>query len=284
MYPIGLSTCNALPTEDLFAAFAAAGIPKMEISTNMRGYEQINLAAAKALSERYGIEIWSLHLPFSPFSEMDIAALDEVFRARSVAWLVDLMKRAAAVGIRRFVVHGSAEPVAREDRAQRMERSKKSLLELATTAGELGAVVCVEDLPRTCLGRDSDEMLDLLSADPRLRVCCDTNHLLTEDLPAFIRRLGAKIETLHVSDYDGVDEKHWLPGEGVLDWQAVLEALSEVGYNGPWLYEIGLSDQPRKIVRDRPLTWSDFVRNAAELFAGKRPTTFFRPAAEGESR
>ena len=134
----------------------------------------------------------------------------------------------------------------------------------------------VEILPRTCLGRNSGEMLDLLSADPRLRACCDTNHLLTEDLPGFIRRLGDRVETLHVSDYDGKDEKHWLPGEGVLPWPEVLAALAEVGYKGPWLYEIGLGT-PKTIVRDRPLAFPDFSRNAGELFEGRRPTVFSHP-------
>lgn len=30
---------------------------------------------------------------------------------------------------------------------------------------------------------------------------------------------------LHVSDYDIVDEKHWLPGEGEVDWEMVCNSL-----------------------------------------------------------
>ena len=276
MYPIGLSNCGAALNEAWFAGCAAAGIRKMEISHNKAAFGALDLAAVKALSERYGVEIWSLHLPFSPFSELDPSALDEAFRQNTVAYFTDLMRRAGAVGVRRFVVHASAEPIRPEERDGRMAQAKKSMAELAGNAAALGAVVCVEDLPRTCLGRDSGEMLDLLSADPRLRACCDTNHLLTEDLPGFIRRLGDRVETLHVSDYDGKDEKHWLPGEGVLPWPEVLAALAEVGYKGPWLYEIGLGT-PKTIVRDRPLTFPDFSRNANELFEGKRPTVFSHP-------
>lgn len=43
-----------------------------------------------------------------------------------------------------------------------------------------------------------------------------------------------------------------------------------------WLYEIGLTC-PKSIIRDRDLTPDDFVRNAKELFAGKKPTVFSRP-------
>jgi len=43
--------------------------------------------------------------------------------------------------------------------------------------------------------------------------------------------------TLHVSDYDGIEEKHWLPGLGVIDWLEFLNALREAGYQGAFIYE-----------------------------------------------
>jgi len=44
-----------------------------------------------------------------------------------------------------------------------------------------------------------------------------------------------------------------LPEEGTTDWQALLGALRDVGYSGPWLYEIGL--RPTKTMpRERALT------------------------------
>ena len=275
MYPIGLSTCGAAINESLFANYARAGISKMEISSKKEDYDLLDFSTAKVLSARHGVEIWSLHLPFMPFSEIDLSALDETIRQNTVFLSAELIRRASNAGIRRFIAHASGEPIPDGDRAARMVQAKKSLRELAKIAAERNAVICVEDLPRTCLGRNSAEILELLSADERLRVCCDTNHLLSENLTDFIRRVGDRIETLHVSDYDGKDEKHWLPGEGILDWQVVLAALQEIGYRGPWLYEMGLTT-PKTIVRERDLTYSDFVHNAKELFAGQKPTVHFR--------
>jgi hypothetical protein len=37
------------------------------------------------------------------------------------------------------------------------------------------------------------------------------------DLAHTVRQLGDSLSTLHLSDYDGIDEKHELPGKGVLD-------------------------------------------------------------------
>ena len=86
----------------------------------------------------------------------------------------------------------------------------------------------------------------------------------------FVRAVGKKIVTTHVSDYDFVDEKHWLPGEGKVDWQALVQALKDVGYNGPWLYEIGF-ECPNTLWRERDLTCEDFANNAAEIFENRPP-------------
>ena len=71
--------------------------------------------------------------------------------------------------------------------------AKSKLKILAQKAEELGMILAVEDLPRTCLGRNSDEMLELLSADSRLRVCFDTNHLLGEPITDFIKKVNELI-------------------------------------------------------------------------------------------
>lgn len=70
-----------------------------------------------------------------------------------------------------------------------MSQAKKSLAFLAEFAGKHGAVIAVEDLPRTCLGRNSSDIKELLSADKRLKVCFDTNHLLGEDNLDFMGRV-----------------------------------------------------------------------------------------------
>jgi len=57
--------------------------------------------------------------------------------------------------------------------------------------------------------------------------------------------------TLHLSDYDGIDEKHWMPGEGVIDWQAFMLALQEIDYTGPFNYEAKPhGDTPAEKIRD----------------------------------
>ncbi len=274
MYKIGLSTTASKHTDEFFKACSDAGIEVVEISREKNEIDVLDYKELKELCEKYGLKIWSFHLPFCPFEKIDISM--PAIAEASVKYLCDIIDKATKIGVDKFIIHASGEPIEESERKTRMECAKKSLDALAKYAKQRGAVICVEDLPRTCLGRDSSDVKELISANDDLRVCLDTNHMLYEDNVNFIKELGDKIITLHVSDYDGVNERHWLPGEGKNDWQAILAELKRIGYNGPWLYEINFAC-PNTIIRGRALTPEDFVRNARELFEGKQITIFSKP-------
>ena len=215
-------------------------IEAVELSVAFKDTDAIAWEAFRQNADRAGMEIWSFHLPFA--WECNIAVPDERERADVVSYLCSLIDRAAAVGIRRFIIHPSSEPIADKERPLWIASSKRSLKELADYADPLGAVICVEDLPRTCLGHTADEMIELLSADERLRVCFDVNHLCQKygcTHKEFVEKLGNKIVTVHMSDYDFVDEKHFYAGNGKIDWYEVVGLLESVDYRGPFLYEGG---------------------------------------------
>ena len=188
----------------------------------------------------------------------------------SLRFLSEHIKRATAIGIDKIVIHGSSEPIKDCERAEKLKLSKDALYYLAEVAYKEGAVLAVENLPRTCLGNNSVELLDMISVNDKLKVCFDVNHLLKEDHATFVKNLGAKIITTHISDYDFVDERHWLPGEGDIDWNNVYSLLKSIGYNGVFLYEVPFTINT--LIRERPLELLDYVKNANEIFAGEKIT------------
>ena len=275
MFKIGLSTPSCAEiNEELFQQYKEAGISYMEISLAGELANNINFETARVLADKYGIVLWSFHLPFWPFSEIDISKPE--IAERTLEYLKGFIDKASAVGIDKFVIHASGEPIKDEERPLRMETAKKSLAILADYAGERGAKIIVENLPRTCLGRNSSDIKELLSAHDALLSCFDTNHLLCQDFCEYLDDVGDKIVTLHVSDYDFKDERHWLPYEGKIDWQKMLAKLKEINYSGIWLYEIELN-APWTIERERALNMSDFVNNANSLFAGEAPSFLGKP-------
>lgn len=273
-YELGLSSCGKVLDDKLFRAYKENGITKIELSKN--DYSQMNFKEVESLSKKYGVQLWSLHLPFMPFKEIDISSMDETLRVSTIEKWKELIEKGSQIGIKHFIVHPSGEPIEDIDRENRLIQAKKSLKQLAEIAASYDAVIAVEDLPRTCLGNCSKEILELISVDERLRVCFDTNHLLGEKIETFILSVGDKIITTHISDYDAINERHWLPGEGVIDWKNLIDAFEKIGYKGPWLYEIGFGI-PKNILRDRELTCADFARNAKEIFKKDNITVFSKP-------
>lgn len=271
MLSIGLSTCSKQLDLQLFTDCAKDGISALEISPSQGHYEEVDFAAIRRYANASGLRLWSFHLPFMPFETIDISSLNTAVRKSTVAYNAELIRKAAAIGIDKFVIHPSAEPIKNEERADRMQAAMESLATLAHIAASCGGVIAVENLPRTCLGKNSEEILRLLEADGRLRTCFDTNHLLSEPIADFIRNVGNKIITTHVSDYDFIDEKHWLPGEGKINWHELYKELTETDYSGVWMYELGFAS-PSSLSRSRDLQPADFVRNAREIFAGKEIT------------
>ena len=115
-----------------------------------------------------------------------------------------------------------------------------------------------------------DELLEIVSVNDKLRICFGVNHLLLDDHMSFMERVKDKLITVHISDYDFIQERHWFPGEGKIDWPAVSAKFDEIGYQGAWMYE--LSPGTINDMRTRPLEVRDFYNNAMEIFAGKNPT------------
>lgn len=266
---IAVSSCGRKDlTEKGFLSMQENKIEAIEIS--LANYDDFDFKAVKENADKYGIKLWSLHLPFMPFSEIDPSATDFMLKIKTLKLFSELIKKGSEIGIDKFIIHPSGEPISDDKREEKMLSSMSSLYRLAEIASNEGSTICVENLPRTCLGKNSKEMIRLTSVHKDLRICFDTNHLLCEDAIDFINKVGKKIVTLHVSDYDFKNERHWLPGEGDVNWQKLYKALLDVGYKGPWLYEVSFN--PESTIDRRALTYSDFYKNAMEIMNGNKPT------------
>ena len=227
----------------MFINFKNIGIECVEFSYRYIDYIETVRFAEKAghyaeMAAETGIGLWSVHLPFG--NELDISTLNDYDRALTVSVHKKLIRAAGEAGMKTVVLHPSAEPINENKRAERLKRSRENILALAECCDKYALNLAVENLPRTCLCNASGEMLELL-AGTGATACFDVNHPLMEDAVLFINSIfcgGLAVSTLHISDYDFVNERHWLPGEGVIDWPKTVNALEKNNYNGPLMYEI----------------------------------------------
>ena len=278
MYNIGLSTNGKIINEDLFRNYNKSGITHMEITVPYKELNTLDLKTVYDYSKKYNVMLWSYHLPFMPCAkpEYDMSSLSSDKRKKTIDFFYSLIQKGADVGITNFVVHPSCGPVSDEEREDRIKVAMETHSLLGDLAAKEGAILCVENLPRHGLGNHSLELKRIVESNPRLKVCIDTNHFLKEELSDASSNLKEYIHTLHVSDYDYTNEKHWLPGEGTVDWQKFINVLKSADYKGPWLYEVRF-EPVKTISRDRYLTTDDFVRNAKEIFENKKLTVLGTP-------
>ena len=193
-------------------------------------------AALKAKIDSAGMKIWSVHMPYS--KRIDISLVDSAKRASSVNYVRDMMRVAGIFQAKRFVLHPSADTVVPDDRADRIECCRASIAELAPVAAEIGAVLCIENLPRTCLGRNGQEMMTIIEGFENVGICFDVNHLLYQSHADFLNSIEkGTIKTVHISDYNFTDERHLIPGEGDIEWAPVWKGIRDNGYKGIMMFE-----------------------------------------------
>ncbi|MCK4450167.1 MAG: sugar phosphate isomerase/epimerase, partial [Anaerolineae bacterium] len=77
------------------------------------------------------------------------------------------------------------------------------------------------------------------------------------DPAALIHAMDSRLTTVHLADYAPGSPRHLPPGEGTLDWRAILCALQAVGYGGPLIIEPAHVEDPAIFLRAR-----DFVQQA----------------------
>lgn len=85
-------------------------------------------------------------------------------------------------------------------------------------------------------GSTTEGLMRILDAvdSPNLGINFDPSHLFPSgDIPQVsIYRLGDKVQHCHFSDNDGETNVHWRPGKGKIDWEKVLIALKDTGFDG----------------------------------------------------
>jgi sugar phosphate isomerase/epimerase len=240
-WPLGTSTAlfSEITQADLDAC-VAAGISHIELGLRTAWLDTEEGHAVMTQRTRMimnaGLHLWSIHLPFG--ARWDPSSPNENVRENMVQVFSEVLAYAGSVGIGQAVIHPSWEPVAVEERPEALQRSKTVLHRLADIASSHGVHLAAECLPRTCLGNCIREIEELLLGSETLRVCIDTGHLLNAKAEDFIRQIGSKIVTVHIQDYDRIDDRHWLPGNGVNNWTAIIGELARTGYEGPFMFEL----------------------------------------------
>ncbi len=237
-FGVSLIFSNNDYNESLVYDLASAGIKTVEV--NARKLAQPDQReSARSLFTRSSPRVSTIHALYGP--EYDISRLEAEPWQSAVRCALDAVQLAVDLNIPIVVMHSSSEPILPDERTRRLERCREGLAIMGQKAKSGGRRIAIEYLPRTCLGNCLDDLNWLVDrlGDDTFGVCLDVNHLMNRyaELPQIVRSLGRRLIATHISDCDENDEKHWLPGRGVLDWRGFMQALAQIDYHGPFTYE-----------------------------------------------
>jgi sugar phosphate isomerase/epimerase len=117
----------------------------------------------------------------------------------------------------------------------------ESVRELCAYAAEKGLRVLVEAHPYRWVnsGASMLRLIEHVGAD-NLGMNFDPSHLFPQgDMPEWtVHMLKGRIWHTHFSDNDTLTNVHWRPGQGKINWKAVMKALNDTGYQGTINFEL----------------------------------------------
>ncbi len=180
-----------------------------------------------------GIKV-TLHMPFGkPWN--DLATQWDNDRLEIVKFYGKIMDKFKPCKPLAFVFHPGGQEYNENNKEKVLSNFYTSVEELTKLTD---AKICIENMVRSNICETVDQMLALLENAPSAYCVLDVNHLLHDKTDDAILRIGKKLKHLHISDYDFIDERHMMPGDGKIDWMKVLACLDEIGYDGIFNYEI----------------------------------------------
>ena len=221
------------------------------------------------LEKTYGVHFLSMHGVCGRGYDMDTL---NSFRDRRemIADHIRCMEIAREFGAETYTIHvGASHYVRREAKLpELMKLAAETMEELVPAAGKIGIVLAVENaFEPPNAAREVLALVKPYIGDPAVGVCFDTGHancMLMKPGKALAKYrdymhnswyetgiiaendgldiLLPHIVTTHMHDNDGYGDLHAMPGDGDVDWDAVLKKLRTCPRMLEWQTEVNYHD------------------------------------------
>jgi len=141
-----------------------------------------------------------------------------------------------ALGAKVFVYHGRNTPML-SPLAWNLKWNIEAITPMCELAQKRGMVIGWENV-YWCQLTTPERVLEAKAALPQVRFTLDIKQAMRAgcDPIAFVHAMGDQLCNVHICDWHE-NGKLCLPGEGVFDFDALMNALREVGYDGPVIME-----------------------------------------------
>lgn len=203
--------------------------------------------------EELGIIFYQCHLPYIKQSSplLDYRYKTPGFAERFEIYMERSILASARMGVRWAAVHPLTFPQDNYSRKASLKKNHEYFDKYVELAKKHNIGIAFENqlpsLDRTMPEKYCQHYEDLMELvdsyhDSAVGICWDTGHanLMNFDQKKALLELGSRLKILHINDnYYGARDEHLLPFHGTINWNAFLEALAEISYEGLLNYESG---------------------------------------------
>lgn len=168
--------------------------------------------------------------------DTDITSENPDIRALGVTYLKDCIRATSEIGATSFsgVIYSQHVKTMRNRPGEDVwHYSADCLREVARFAQEQGVVIGIEPVNRyeSCLINTCEQALRLMAliGEENVKVHLDTYHMNIEEKSFYnaTKRAGNDLIHYHLCEND-----RGIPGTGLVDWDGIFKALSEINYQG----------------------------------------------------
>jgi D-psicose/D-tagatose/L-ribulose 3-epimerase len=254
-------TTESLP---LIKQFREWGFDSMELA--LEDASHINPAALKKVLSDNGMVCASMCAAMGPGRDLRGSMQDQQNAVDYIKSLLDVM---AEVGTPVLVgplysAVGRAEPTEKEEYKRQWETVVNHLKSLAEYAGERNLKLAIEPLNRyeTDFINTCSQVMDLVKDvnHDAIGILLDTYHMNIEekDSAKAILAAGKKLIHFHACGCD-----RGTPGNDHINWNAIVSALKQVGYDNSIVIESFTTDV--KVIAKAASIWRDFEPSKEDI-------------------
>lgn len=173
-----------------------------------------------------GLVLENTHIPYDDCDNLwsEHKATRDAIVTKYTGWINDCAK----YGIPIMVMH-ITDSLRLPSPHQTGKYGLESINRLIRVGEDLGVTLALENTGR------EDYIYFVLSElqSNYLGFCYDSSHnrIYGQNKLELLNKTSRRLVTTHLSDNDGNKDRHWLPGEGIIDWPGLTRIFSQIQYD-----------------------------------------------------
>jgi sugar phosphate isomerase/epimerase len=178
----------------------------------------------------------------APYASTNISATNPVVREYNQKLVINGIEHARKLECKYVILHPGGMDVLASIGANKDEIKEITLNyigQVVDICQAQGIIPLIENMssPRMLL-RKTEEIQEFINNIKELKIVFDIGHaFVVNELEVMPLRLFKKIAYLHISDNDGLSDKHWQLDKGRIPWRRIIDFFRIRSFNGPLVIE-----------------------------------------------